>query len=418
MFIDADAMPKRALAIARKLAADFDVGFTTVSSIRHELSGEGHVTVDASPQATDMEIVRRIQSNVPTCVVTQDYGLAALVLARGAHALSPTGRVYTEDNIDALLAERAVSAQLRKSRKVRLRGPRARTIEDDTLFERHLRQLLEEMSIEDKQGVNNRMRILNMEQVSWVRGERAILNDINWTINQGEHWAIVGLNGSGKTTLLNLMNGYIWPTTGQIEVLGHPFGRTDMQEMRKHIGWVSAAMADRITTDRPYEQTLDVVISGKYASVGLWTKTDPSDTDEALAYMERLGCRHLVGRSLNQLSQGEKQRMLIARALMAKPQLLILDEPCTGLDVQARENILASVQAFTEDTNGPTVLYVTHHIEEIVPGITHGLVVQAGQIAASGKKEQVLNSLTLSAAFEVPVEVDWHDNRAWLRVSQ
>lgn len=260
------------------------------------------------------------------------------------------------------------------------------------------------------------MRVLNMEQVSWVRGERTILKDINWTVNQGEHWAVVGLNGSGKTTLLNLMNGYIWPTTGQIEVLGQRFGRTDMQEMRKQIGWVSVAMADRITTDRPYEQALDVVISGKYASVGLWTKTEPSDADEALMHMERLGCRHLAMRSLHQLSQGEKQRMLIARALMAKPKLLILDEPCTGLDVRAREHILASIQTFTEDASGPTVLYVTHHIEEIVPGITHGLVVQTGQIAASGRKQQVLNGSTLSAAFEVPVEVDWHDNRAWLRV--
>lgn len=256
-----------------------------------------------------------------------------------------------------------------------------------------------------------------MRHVSWVRKERTILDDVNWRIEPGEHWAIVGLNGSGKTTLLNLINGYIWPTTGEIDVLQRRFGRTDMQDLRRHIGWVSAAMADRITTDQPYESALEVVISGKYASVGLWTNPEPTDANEAFTYMEQMGCSQLAKRSLHQLSQGEKQRTMIARALMAKPQLLILDEPCTGLDVRAREGVLEAVQSFTQHPDGPTILYVTHHTEEIVHGLTHSIVLHHGRVAASGEKHEVITGSNLSAAFEIPVEVNWQAGRAWLHVT-
>lgn len=260
------------------------------------------------------------------------------------------------------------------------------------------------------------MRIVDMQSVSWIRRDRVILEDVNWQIESGEHWAIIGLNGSGKTTLLNLMNGYIWPTTGQIEVLGRRFGKTDMQDLRRNIGWVSAAMADRITTDRPYETALEVVISGKYASVGLWTNTEPTDDEEAYTFMEQLGCQHLTTRPLHQLSQGEKQRTMIARALMAKPKLLILDEPCTGLDVRARESVLLSVQSFTQSANGPTIIYVTHHTEEIVPGITHALVLHNQGIMVSGRKESVITGSNLSRAFEISADVNWQAGRAWLQV--
>lgn len=260
------------------------------------------------------------------------------------------------------------------------------------------------------------MSVIQMNNVSWVRGQTAILQDINWIVSKGEHWALIGLNGSGKTSLLNLINGYNWPTKGQIEVLGRQFGRTDLCELRKHIGWVSVSMADRITTDKPYEHAIDVVKSGKYASVGLWTPEEEGDMQLAYEQMQRLGCAHLSEKPIHVLSQGEKQRVLIARAMMSKLELLILDEPCTGLDLFARESLLQTIEFFTRESEGPTILYVTHHTEEVVPGITHALLLKDGKMAAKGSKRDVLSNHVLSEAFQLNVQVDWADERAWLRV--
>lgn len=145
ILVDADAMPKQAMAICRTLAAQYSCNLTTVSSIRHELVGDNHVTVDASPQAADMEIVRRVRSGVRTLVITQDYGLAALILGKGAKCLSPTGREYTNENIDLLLAERAIHGHLRRTKKMKIRGPKARSMDDDRRFEENLRRILRDL---------------------------------------------------------------------------------------------------------------------------------------------------------------------------------------------------------------------------------------------------------------------------------
>ncbi|MFC5650988.1 ABC transporter ATP-binding protein [Paenibacillus solisilvae] len=256
--------------------------------------------------------------------------------------------------------------------------------------------------------------VIDIKDVSWKREDKTILNRLNWQVAEGEHWAVLGLNGSGKTTMLNMINGYIWPTQGQISVLGHAFGEIDLRELRKSIGWVSSSLQERIHMN---ERTQHIVISGKHASIGLYDK--PEEADNALAdqLMTQLGCAHLIDRTYQSCSQGEKQKILIARALMASPQLLILDEACNGLDFFSREALLSSIQSFAQSPNAPHILYVTHHIEEIIPLFTHTLLIQRGQVFAKGRTEEILSSQMLSDFFETPVRVNWNQGRAWLSLA-
>src|SRR5690625_1712961 len=163
-----------------------------------------------------------------------------------------------------------------------------------------------------------------MENVSLVREGKKIITDVNWEIKKGEHWALIGLNGAGKTTLLNILNGYLWPTTGEVSVLGQRFGKTDLRELRKAIGWVSSALQERIRTSA---MTEEIIMIGKFASIGLYEETTAGDRERASEIMKQLDITHLEGRKYHTCSQGEQQRILIGRALMAEPELLILDEP-------------------------------------------------------------------------------------------
>ncbi len=261
------------------------------------------------------------------------------------------------------------------------------------------------------------MSVIECRDVTWVRNQKTILQNVQWSVQKGEHWAILGLNGSGKTSLLNILNGYQWPTRGTVCVLGQTFGKTDLPSLRKQIGWVSASMADRFAADRPTDSALEVVISGKYASIGLWSPTDKvADERAALRCLEEVHAEHLANSLFRVLSQGEKQRVLLARARMSQLGLFILDEPCTGLDILAREVLLESIQASTTQPDGPTILYVTHHTEEIVPGITHVLLLSQGEIVAAGPKQTVLTDQNLSQAFGLGVTVEWKQDRAWLQV--
>ncbi len=255
--------------------------------------------------------------------------------------------------------------------------------------------------------------IIDMQHVTWIRDKRTIVRQIDWQVNPGEHWAIVGLNGSGKTTVLNMISAYIWPTKGSVTVLGHRLGTVDVRELRKQIGWVSSSLQERLYANETAEE---IVISGKYATIGLFDQPQPSDVETARSLLEQLGCARLADRTYQTLSQGEKQRVLIARALMASPRLLILDEPTTGLDVFAREQLLASIERIGRQPGGPTLLYVTHHIEEIVPVFSHTLLLRRGEVYAAGATSDVLTSQNLSRFFEVPVDVRWQNNRAWLTI--
>lgn len=256
---------------------------------------------------------------------------------------------------------------------------------------------------------------IELSKVSWIKDGNYILKDIDWLVQDDQHWAIVGLNGSGKTTLLNLLNGYIWPSTGEIRVFGQRFGSIDLRELRKLIGWVSSSLQERMYLDEPAE---NVVVSGKFASIGLYEKPEKHDLEQARILLEQLGCASFIRRPIGTLSQGEKQRVLIARALINCPRLLILDEPCTGLDLFAREQLLNTVDNIAREKDGPTLLFVTHHIEEILPVFTHTLLLRRGEVFAAGKSKDVITADTLSQFFESPVEVRWQEGRAWVSAAK
>lgn len=257
--------------------------------------------------------------------------------------------------------------------------------------------------------------VIEMKKVSWVRERKKILHEITWQVKKGEHWAILGLNGSGKTTLLNLINGYLWPTSGEMSVLGHRFGETEIQQLRTKIGWVSSSLQARF---HGYERAETVVVSGKFASIGLFVEPAAEDRERAESLMEQLGIIHLKHREYQTCSQGEQQRLLIARALMASPHLLILDEPTNGLDLFAREEFLASIEALAEEKEGSTLLYVTHHTEEILPAFTKTMLLRSGEVFRAGDTEALLNEEILSRFFSHPVETERRDGRIWVKVGK
>lgn len=205
---------------------------------------------------------------------------------------------------------------------------------------------------------------------------------------------MLGLNGSGKTTILNMINGYIWPSQGQMAVLGHPFGTVDLRDLRKMIGWVSSSLQEKLYAS---DKTQHVVISGKHASIGLYEKPSLEDFEQAKEHMKRLNCLHLYDRTYQSCSQGEKQKLLIARALMASPKLLILDEATNGLDFLSREALLSSIQELAKEQDAPTLIFVTHHIEEILPVFNQTLLIRRGEVFAKGLSRLVLTSESLSS---------------------
>ncbi|MFS0838479.1 ABC transporter ATP-binding protein [Paenibacillus sp. 1P03SA] len=256
--------------------------------------------------------------------------------------------------------------------------------------------------------------IIELKDVTWKTGNKELLKGVTWTVRPKEHWALLGLNGSGKTTLLNLINGYIWPSRGSVTVLGHRFGEIDLRELRQSIGWVSSSLQDKLYgTDKAQM----VVISGKYATIGLYERLTDDDLNRAEALMRTMGCLHLWDREFRTCSQGEKQKVLIARALMAEPKLLILDEPCNGLDLFSREKLLESIGELTRQEQAPTLIYVTHHTEEILPVFGHTLLLRQGEAVRQGATGELMNSAVLSEFFEAPVQVDNHDERFYVRVT-
>ncbi|WP_168119283.1 ABC transporter ATP-binding protein [Paenibacillus sp. HB172176] len=256
--------------------------------------------------------------------------------------------------------------------------------------------------------------VIQLEAVTWERADKTILKGIDWQVREKEHWCLLGLNGSGKTTLLNMINGYIWPTSGRVSVLGHRFGEYDLRELRKSIGWVSTSLQEKLYGS---EAALQIVLSGKYATIGVYDQIDEEDIERAQRMMESLGCKALMDRTYNTLSQGERQRVLIARAMMNNPRLLILDEPCTGLDIFAREQLLGMIQSIAlEEDQAPTMIYVTHHVEEVLPCFSRTLLIKEGSVFAAGLTEEILISDRMSRFFDVEVQIERRDGRSWLSV--
>ena len=244
--------------------------------------------------------------------------------------------------------------------------------------------------------------VLELSGLCVQRGDVEILREVAWRVERGQHWAMLGANGSGKTSLLSALTGYLMPTGGEIFLLGQRFGRTDWRELRKHVGLVSSAVRPETAEEEP---ALETVVSGKHAIIGLWGKVSRAERGRALRLLRQVECVPLAGRPWRVLSQGERQRVLIARALMAKPRLLILDEPCAGLDPAAREHFLQFLQRLGRSKTAPTLVLVTHHVEEIMPVFSHVLVLKAGCVLATGTKRDVLNARVLSRAFAARVRL-------------
>jgi iron complex transport system ATP-binding protein len=252
-----------------------------------------------------------------------------------------------------------------------------------------------------------------LENVSLIRRQRLILDGISWDVHPGNNWVVLGANGSGKTTLLRLLAGYLWPTQGSITVLGEEFGRTDVRELRKHIGWVGSFLEAQIP---PSIRPLDLIVSGKYASIGIFENPREEDYQQGLDLARQLKCAEILDLPYGVLSQGEKQRLLIARALIHKPQLLILDEPCAGLDLVAREELLDTLEHQGRTQGGLTMIFVTHHLQEIMPTFTHALLLRQGRCVAQGQKPEILRSELLTQAFGITVKVTEEGERYWSRI--
>jgi iron complex transport system ATP-binding protein len=261
----------------------------------------------------------------------------------------------------------------------------------------------------------SRPPVLEVARLSIRRGHTRILRDVHWRVAPGQHWAILGANGSGKTSLLSALTGYFMPTDGDITVLGRRFGESDWRELRKHIGLVSSAIRHLMADDEP---ALETVISGRQAMIDLWGRVSRADRAHGLRLLRQIECSHLADRPWLQLSQGERQRVLIGRALMARPRLLILDEPCAGLDPAARDHFLHFLQRLGRQPAAPTLVLVTHHVEEIIPVISHVLILKAGRVLAAGRKSAVLKSAVLSAAFGAPIQLRKKSSRYSLVVAR
>lgn len=256
--------------------------------------------------------------------------------------------------------------------------------------------------------------ILKLEGIEFRRSDTVILRDIHWRILSGQHWALLGANGSGKTSLLRIITGYEWAGKGRVSVLGEQFGECLIHELQKRIGWVSSALACQL----PGRDTArKVVLSGLEASVGLYREFDDADFARAAEALSRMGAAHLADKPYEILSQGEQQRVLIARSLVNNPPLLILDEPCAGLDPAAREAFLHDLSLLTQAADAPTLILVTHHIEEIRGWITHVLLLREGRVLARGPREDLLTDDTVGAAFDIACRVTLSEGTYRLDIS-
>jgi iron complex transport system ATP-binding protein len=246
------------------------------------------------------------------------------------------------------------------------------------------------------------MAILHVSDLSIHRGRTVILDKINWAVEEGQHWVVLGANGSGKTSLLSALTGYLTPSSGTVQLLDETFGETDWRELRKQVGLVSSSIRQLIHDD---DSALDVVVSGKDATIGWWHAFSAADKRAAMALLRQTECAAIADRPWAVLSQGERQRVLIGRALMGKPALLILDEPCAGLDPVARERFLDFLQRLGSHKKSPTLVLVTHHVEEIMPAFSHALILKAGRVFSAGTLRDVLTPKNFQGAFNSNVSV-------------
>ena len=257
--------------------------------------------------------------------------------------------------------------------------------------------------------------VLDLRDVSVIRDQKTILGPLSWRVLSGERWVVLGPNGAGKSTLFALAGSLIHPSRGEVSILDEELGRTDVFELRPRIGLTSNSIVELIPED---EKVIDVVMTAAYAIVGRWQESyDLWDESRALSLLTTLGVRELRERTFGTLSEGEKKRTLIARALMPNPELLLLDEPAAGLDLGGREDLLRRLNALALDPTSPATIIVTHHVEEIPRGTSHCLLLSEGLAVAQGPLVEVLTATNLSMAYDIEIELNENDGRYFARAT-
>lgn len=255
--------------------------------------------------------------------------------------------------------------------------------------------------------------LIDFANVALRRGGRTLVGPVNWAVELDERWVVIGPNGAGKTSLLRIAAAMEHPSSGTAYVLGERLGRVDMSELRARVGLSSSALAQRVPAG---EVVRDLVVSAGYAVLGRWREEyDEIDYTQAIDMLESVGAEHLAERTYDTLSEGERKRVLIARSLMTDPELLLLDEPAAGLDLGGREELVARLADLAADPDAPAMVLVTHHVEEIPPGFSHGLILSEGKVVASGLLSEVLTAENLSAAFGQSIALDIIDGRYFAR---
>ncbi|MCT1366847.1 ABC transporter ATP-binding protein [Kocuria massiliensis] len=252
--------------------------------------------------------------------------------------------------------------------------------------------------------------VLELVNVSVVRGQgQRLIDGITWTVREGERWAVLGPNGAGKSTLMSVCAARLHPTSGMVDILDEILGAVDVFELRPRIGLTSGAIASQFPAS---EKVRDVVVTAAYGVTGRWREGyDQMDHERAQELLEQWGVSHLADRTFGSLSDGERKRVLIARALMTDPELMILDEPGAGMDIAGREDLVARLTDLAQDPDAPTTLLVTHHLEELPRGLTHLLLLNHGRVVAQGPIDEVLTSENLSEAYEMPLKLTSVDGR-------
>jgi iron complex transport system ATP-binding protein len=251
--------------------------------------------------------------------------------------------------------------------------------------------------------------VIGIESATVTRGETELLRAVSWRVELDERWVVLGPNGAGKTTLLNLAAARLFPSRGTVYVLGEQLGRVDVTELRTRIGLTTVALHDRIPPD---ESVLDVAMTAAWGVLGRFREDYQSiDADRAQTLLDQLGVLPLAKRQYGTLSEGERKRVQIARALMTDPELLLLDEPAAGLDLGGREDLVRRLTGLAEDPQSPALVLVTHHVEEIPPGFSHALLLRRGEVVAQGPVRSVITSENLSATFDLPLSVNLSDGR-------
>ena len=251
--------------------------------------------------------------------------------------------------------------------------------------------------------------VLDFADVTIRRGQATLLSQVSWRVEEDERWVVLGPNGAGKTTLLQVASAQIHPTTGVAGILDEVLGTVDVFELRPRIGITSVALAERIPRS---ERVHDVVVSASYGVVGRWREQyDDLDHHRATELLTEVGVSHLVDRTFGTLSEGERKRVQIARALMADPELLLLDEPAAGLDLGGREDLVSTLSVLAADPDSPATVLVSHHVEEIPPGFTHALLLRRGEVVSAGPIEEVVTAANLSSTFGMPLLLNHEDGR-------